>query len=183
MKGYFQNKEETDKVFDEEGWFHTGDIGRFEKGYLKITDRLKNMLKTSLGKNIYPTQIENVYLKSDRIDQIFIIGDKREYLTAIIVPSRETVEVKLAHKLPVMDDPSTLFINDEELRQWIADDAKKLGMGMAKFERIRNFLVKREPFSIESGEMTITLKVKRKVVMERYADEIDLMYAEKECPL
>jgi long-chain acyl-CoA synthetase len=124
-----------------------------------------------------------VYLKSDRIDQIFIIGDKREYLTAIIVPSRETVEVKLVHKLPVMDDPSTLFISDEELRQWIADDAKKLGMGMAKFERIRNFLVKREPFSIESGEMTITLKVKRKVVMERYADEIDLMYAEKECPL
>jgi long-chain acyl-CoA synthetase len=183
MKGYFQNKEETDKVFDEEGWFHTGDIGRFEKGYLKITDRLKNMLKTSLGKNIYPTQIENVYLKSERIDQIFIIGDKREYLTAIIVPSRETMEVKLAHKLPVMDDAGTVFINDAELEQWIAEDAKKLGMGMAKFERIRNFMLKREPFSIESGEMTITLKVKRKVVMERYGEEIDIMYAEKECPL
>ena len=65
----------------------------------------------------------------------------------------------------------------------IAEDAKKLGMSMAKFERIRNFMLKREPFSIESGEMTITLKVKRKVVMERYGEEIDLMYAEKDCPL
>jgi len=141
------------------------------------------MLKTSLGKNIYPTQIENVYLKSERIDQIFIIGDKREYLTAIIVPSRETMELKLAHKLPVMDDTSSVFINDAELVKWIAEDAKKLGMGMAKFERIRNFLLKREPFSIESGEMTITLKVKRKVVIERYSEEIDLMYTESEFPL
>ncbi len=183
MKGYFQNKEETDNVFDADGWFHTGDIGRFEKGYLKITDRLKNMLKTSLGKNIYPTQIENVYLKSDRIDQIFIIGDKREYLTAIIVPSRETMEVKLAHKLPLLDKEGDMFIHDSELRAWIAEDAKKLGMGMAKFERIRNFLIKREVFSIESGEMTITLKVKRKVVMERYAEDIDAMYSEMDCPL
>lgn len=183
MKGYFQNKEETDKVFDEDGWFHTGDIGRFEKGYLKITDRLKNMLKTSLGKNIYPTQIENVYLKSDRIDQIFIIGDKREYLTAIIVPSRETMEMQYKDKLPLLDDASKVFLHDGDLIKWIAEDAKKLGLNLAKFERIRNFLVKREPFSIESGEMTITLKVKRKVVMERYASEIEAMYAEKECPL
>lgn len=93
------------------------------------------------------------------------------------------MEVKFAHKLSLMDDEGTVFINDLEMQQWIAEDAKKLGMGMAKFERIRNFLVKREPFSIESGEMTITLKVKRKVVMERYGKEIDLMYAEKDCPL
>ncbi len=183
MKGYFQNQEETDKVFDEEGWFHTGDIGRFEKGYLKITDRLKNMLKTSLGKNIYPTQIENVYLKSDRIDQIFIIGDKREYLTAIIVPSRETLEEQNSSKAALLDDPQHLFIEDLEIQRWIAEDAKKLGLGLAKFERIRNFLIKREPFSIESGEMTITLKVKRKVVMERYEKEIDALYAQQECPL
>lgn len=183
MKGYFQNQEETDKVFDAEGWFHTGDIGRFEKGYLKITDRLKNMLKTSLGKNIYPTQIENVYLKSDRIDQIFIIGDKREYLTAIIVPSRETLEEQLPDKVALLEDTHALFLEDVGLQRWIVEDAKKLGLGLAKFERIRNFLIKREPFSIESGEMTITLKVKRKVVMERYEKEIEAMYAQQECPI
>jgi long-chain acyl-CoA synthetase len=140
------------------------------------------MLKTSLGKNIYPTQIENVYLQSERIDQVFIIGDKREYLTAIIIPSAETMQEQIPHKMDLLKSGQD-FINDEELTQWIAQEAKKLGMQLAKFERIRNFMVKREPFSIENGDMTITLKVKRKVVMERYADEIDLMYAQQECPL
>jgi long-chain acyl-CoA synthetase len=76
-----------------------------------------------------------------------------------------------------------VFINDPEIETWIAQDAKKLGMGMAKFERIRDFLVKREPFSVESGEMTISLKVKRKVVHDRYEKEINEMYARQDCPL
>jgi long-chain acyl-CoA synthetase len=182
MKGYWQNKEETDKVFDAEGWFHTGDIGRFDQGYLKITDRLKNMLKTSLGKNIYPTQIENVLLKSERLDQVFIIGDKREYLTALIVPSIETLQEQLPSKVALMESGGE-FIEDEELTKWLAQDIKKLSNNLAKFERIKNFLVKREPFSIENGDMTITLKVKRKVVMEKYAAEIEAMYAQTDCPL
>jgi long-chain acyl-CoA synthetase len=121
-------------------------------------------------------------LQSERIDQVFIIGDKREYLTAIIIPSAETMQEQIPHKMDLLKSGQD-FINDEELTQWIAQEAKKLGMQLAKFERIRNFMVKREPFSIENGDMTITLKVKRKVVMERYADEIDLMYAQQECPL
>ncbi|MGC6414978.1 MAG: AMP-dependent synthetase/ligase [Bacteroidia bacterium] len=182
MKGYWQNEAETKNVFDEDGWFHTGDIGKFEKGYLKITDRLKNMLKTSLGKNIYPTQIENVYLQSDRIEQIFIIGDKREFLTAIIVPNKETAEEQIPEKLSAWDTEDD-FIYDSDLEKWIAEDAKKISRNMAKFERIRNFRLKREPFSIENGDMTITLKVKRKVVLEKYNAQIEQMYSEKDCPL
>jgi long-chain acyl-CoA synthetase len=182
MKGYYQNKAETDNVFDDDGWFHTGDIGRFDRGYLKITDRLKNMLKTSLGKNIYPTQIENVYLKSSRIDQIFIIGDKREFLTAIIIPSEEAIREQIPGKLDLLQGDND-FILDDELTAWLAQDAKKVGNQLAKFERIKNFLVKREPFSVENGDMTITLQVKRKVVMERYINEIDAMYLSVECPL
>jgi len=182
MKGYWQNEAETKNVFDEDGWFHTGDIGKFEKGYLKITDRLKNMLKTSLGKNIYPTQIENVYLQSDRIEQIFIIGDKREFLTAIIVPNKETAEEQIPDKLSAWDTEDD-FIYDSDLEKWIAEDAKKISRNMAKFERIRNFRLKREPFSIENGDMTITLKVKRKVVLEKYDAQIEQMYSEKDCPL
>jgi len=182
MKGYWQNEAETKNVFDEDGWFHTGDIGKFEKGYLKITDRLKNMLKTSLGKNIYPTQIENVYLQSDRIEQIFIIGDKREFLTAIIVPNKETAEEQIPDKLSAWDTEDD-FIYDSDLEKWIAEDAKKISRNMAKFERIRNFRLKREPFSIENGDMTITLKVKRKVVLEKYNAQIEQMYSEKDCPL
>jgi long-chain acyl-CoA synthetase len=166
MKGYWQNKEETDKVFDADGWFHTGDIGRFDQGYLKITDRLKNMLKTSLGKNIYPTQIENVLLKSDRLDQVFIIGDKRDFLTAIIHPSMDELKSAFGGRKDYFEvsDP---FIQDEEIKKWMQEDVKKLSENLAKFERIKDFIVKREPFSVEAGDLTITLKIKRKVVMEK----------------
>ena len=176
MKGYYQKKEETDNVFDQDGWFHTGDIGRFEKGYLKITDRLKNMLKTSLGKNIYPTQIENVYLKSDRIDQVFIIGDKREYLTAIVVPNVETLEEQNKEKADSLSEGGD-FTNDEWIKKWILEHMKESAKQLAKFERVKDILVKKEPFSVENGDMTITLKVKRKVVMEKYEKEIESLYA------
>src|SRR5690606_34968401 len=92
MKGYWNKPEETANVIDSKRWFHTGDIGRFYKGNLQITDRLKNMLVNSYGKNIYPTPVENIYLKSDKIEQIFLLGDKREYVTAIIVPSKERLQ-------------------------------------------------------------------------------------------
>ncbi|RYE18694.1 MAG: long-chain fatty acid--CoA ligase, partial [Sphingobacteriaceae bacterium] len=91
MKGYWNKPEETRNVIDEDGWFHTGDIGRFYKGNLQITDRLKNMLVNSFGKNVYPTPVENTYLKSPKIEQIFLIGDKREYITAIIIPPKDTL--------------------------------------------------------------------------------------------
>src|SRR5690606_25547162 len=95
MKGYWNKPEETANVIDKAGWFHTGDIGRFYKGNLQITDRLKNMLVNAFGKNIYPTPVENTYLKSHKIEQIFLIGDKREYITAIIVPSQENLIANL----------------------------------------------------------------------------------------
>jgi len=174
MKGYWNNKVETDKVFDEDGWFHTGDIGRFEKGYLKITDRLKNMLVTSLGKNIYPTQLENNFLKSPRIEQIFIIGDKQEFVTAIIVPAKEEAVAKGMDA--ALFDSENVFIEDEKMRHWLMEDVKKYNENLAKFERVKDFIIKRTPFSIEDGDMTITLKVKRKVVMEKFADEISKLY-------
>jgi long-chain acyl-CoA synthetase len=175
MKGYWNNKVETDKVFDEEGWFHTGDIGRFEKGYLKITDRLKNMLVTSLGKNIFPTQLENNFLKSPRIEQIFIIGDKREFITAIIVPNRDEAISQISVEASAFEGDSP-FMNHEALQHWLAEDIKKYNENLSKFERVKEFLIKRNPFSIEDGDMTITLKVKRKIVMEKFAKEIDNMY-------
>ncbi len=175
MKGYWNNKAETDKVFDQDGWFHTGDIGRFEKGYLKITDRLKNMLVTSLGKNIYPTQLENNFLKSPKIEQIFIIGDKQEFVTAIIVPNMEEA---ITRGIPAsVFEHEDAFIESDELRQWLGEDVKKYNENLAKFERVKDFLIKRTPFSIEDGDMTITLKVKRKVVMEKFQNEISKLYA------
>jgi long-chain acyl-CoA synthetase len=175
MQGYWGKKEATEEVFDADGWFHTGDIGRFERGYLKITDRLKNMLKTSLGKNIYPTQIENVLLRSPRLEQVFIIGDKKEFLTAIIHPNMEELKTAFGGRKDYFES-SDPFIQDDTIKKWMLEDIKKLNDKLAKFERIKDFIIKREPFSVEAGDMTITLKVKRKVVMEKYNEQIEAMY-------
>jgi len=175
MKGYWNNPSETAKVFDNEGWFHTGDIGKFEKGYLKITDRLKNMLVTSLGKNVFPTQVENIYLRSAKIEQIFIIGDKREYITAIIIPNAEELEEKFGVNKAFFEE-SDEFIVDQKIVDWLNLDIRKLSEQLAKFERIKEFIVKRNAFSIENGELTATLKIKRKVVMEKFSKEIESMY-------
>jgi long-chain acyl-CoA synthetase len=178
MKGYWNKPEETATVIDSEGWFHTGDIGRFYKGNLQITDRLKNMLVNAYGKNIYPTPVENTYLKSSRIEQVFLIGDKREYITAIIVPAKEIVQEAFNLTEEFFNKPE-LFIEDKEITDWIAQDIKRLSNELAKFERIKNFKVKRNPFSMDEGEITPTMKAKRKVIEKKYASDIDEMYLQE----
>lgn len=178
MKGYWNKPEETANVIDDEGWFHTGDIGRFFKGNLQITDRLKNMLVNAYGKNIYPTPVENTYLKSSRIEQVFLIGDKREYITAIIVPAKEIMQEAFNLTEEFFNRPE-LFIEDKEIIDWIAQDIKRLSHELAKFERIKNFKVKRNPFSMDEGEITPTMKAKRKVIEKKYATAIDEMYLQE----
>jgi long-chain acyl-CoA synthetase len=178
MKGYWNKPEETATVIDAEGWFHTGDIGRFFKGNLQITDRLKNMLVNAYGKNIYPTPVENTYLKSPKIEQVFLVGDKREYITAIIVPSREMLEETFKKSNEFFEKPE-LFIEDKEIVDWISQDIKRLSNELAKFERIKNFIVKRNAFSMDEGEVTPTMKAKRKVIEKKYAKDIDEMYLQE----
>jgi long-chain acyl-CoA synthetase len=134
------------------------------------------MLVTSLGKNIYPTPVENNYLQSPKIEQIFIIADKREYVTALVVPNQEEYKQKFG----VGDDFFTQeerFIDDPAVQAWLEEDIKRLGEALAKYARIRAFRVKRHMFTQESGELTITLKTKRKVVTQNYEKEIEAMYA------
>ncbi|PWG79343.1 AMP-dependent synthetase/ligase [Pararcticibacter amylolyticus] len=178
MKGYWNKPEETAMVIDQEGWFHTGDIGLFHKGNLKITDRIKNILVNSYGKNIYPTPVENTYLKSQKIEQIFLIGDKREYITAIIVPSKDSLQHQFGLTEEFFQRPD-MFIEDEEIVNWIAQDVRTLSNELAKFERIKNFKIKRNPFSIEAGEITPSLKAKRKVIEKKYAEDINKLYQEE----
>nr|WP_067059237.1 long-chain fatty acid--CoA ligase [Mucilaginibacter sp. L294] len=175
MKGYWKKPEETAAVIDPDGWFHTGDIGRFYRGNLQITDRLKNMLVNAYGKNIYPTPVENTYLKSPKIEQVFLIGDKREFITAILVPGRELLQETFKLSDDFFENPET-FIDNKEIADWINQDVKKLSNELAKFERIKNFKLKRTPFSMEAGEITPTLKAKRKVIEKKYADAIDDLY-------
>ncbi|WP_129713637.1 long-chain fatty acid--CoA ligase [Pedobacter sp. SYP-B3415] len=176
MKGYFNKPAETAEAIDRDGWFHTGDIGRFFKGNLQITDRLKNMIVNAYGKNVYPTPVENIYLKSTKIDQLFLIGDKKEYITAIVIPNRENLEEQFGLKDDFFQSPE-VFIEDQNIHDWISSDIRKLSGELAKFERIRNFKIKRTPFSQEAGEITPTLKIKRRVVEQKYAQAIKDLYA------
>jgi long-chain acyl-CoA synthetase len=178
MKGYWRKPEETAAVIDSEGWFHTGDIGRFYKGNLQITDRLKNMLVNAYGKNIYPTPVENTYLKSPKIEHVFLLGDKREYITAILVPGRELLQETFKLDNDFFEKPD-VFIEEPEIIEWINQDVKKYSNELAKFERIKNFKLKRVPFSMEAGEITPTMKAKRKVIEKKYAEAIDELYLQE----
>jgi len=175
MKGYWKKPVETAEVIDKDGWFHTGDVGRFYKGNLQITDRIKNMLINAYGKNIYPTPVENTYLKSPKIEQIFLIGDKREYITAIITPSKETLQETFNLNEEFFNEKEQ-FIKDQKIIDWLDEDIRKYSTELAKFERLKSFIVKRNPFSIEEGEITPTMKAKRKVIEKKYSEKIDEMY-------
>jgi long-chain acyl-CoA synthetase len=175
MKGYWNLPEQTAAAIDADGWLHTGDVGKFYKGYLKITDRIKNILVNSFGKNIYPTPIENAYLKSNRIEQIFLIGDKQEYLTAIIVPSKEEMKEVFGVNEKYFNEGED-FITDEKIYKWIEDDMRVHEKELGKFERVKHFCIKRKPFSLEAEEMTPTQKIKRKIVEKKYETAIKDMY-------
>ena len=177
MQGYFNKPAETAEAIDKHNWFHTGDIGRFYKGNLQITDRLKNMIVNAYGKNVYPTPVENIYLKSLKIEQLFLIGDKREYLTAFIIPNRESMQEKFSLPDAFFSSPE-IFIDDPEIISWINQDIRKLSNELSKFERIKNFKIKRNPFSMDEGEITPTMKIKRKVVEKKYAESINDLYKE-----
>ncbi len=175
MKGYWNKPQETAEVIDPDGWFHTGDIGRYYMGNLQITDRIKNMLVNAYGKNIYPTPVENTYLKSSKIEQIFLIGDKREYVTAILIPSKEVLQ-ETFHLNEEFFQEKDSFIRDQKILDWLNEDIRKYSTELAKFERMKSFLVKRTPFSIEEGEITPTMKAKRKVIENKYSEDISEMY-------
>jgi long-chain acyl-CoA synthetase len=175
MKGYWNLPVETAEAIDKDGWLHTGDVGKFEKGYLKITDRIKNIIVNAFGKNLYPTPIENVYLKSNRIEQIFLIGDRQEYLTAIVIPSKEEMKEKFGYPESWFKEGEP-FVNDKEVRTWMDEAMHKQSLELGKFERVKNYVIKRLPFSLEEGEMTPTQKAKRKVIEQKYAGAIRDMY-------
>jgi len=175
MQGYWNLPELTAEAIDKDGWLHTGDVGKFYKGYLKITDRIKNIIVNSFGKNVYPTPIENMYVKSAKIEQLFLIGDGQEYLTAIIVPSKEEMKEKFGVNEEYFNSGDD-FIDDEKIKKWIESDMKHLEKDLGKFERVKSFIIKRKAFSVESGELTVTLKPKRKFIIEKYSQHIKNMY-------
>ncbi len=175
MLGYYKKKKETEEVL-ENGWLHTGDIGVFDaEGFLIITDRKKHLFKTTGGKYIAPTPIENMFLASKYIDQFVIIGDRRMFITALVVPDFEALkEYADAHRIPYEDEKD--LVQKKQIYEFLEKEFAKFQKNLASYERIRKFTLLDHPFSIETGEMTPSLKLKRKVIEQRYSDLIEDMY-------
>lgn len=165
MKGYWKNADATHAAIDADGYLHTGDIGSFNaRGHLCITDRKKHILVSSGGKNIAPQPIEALIAESPLIDQVILIGDGREFCTALVVPD--------------MDAVRTSGIEVKDLHDVLRADIDQRQRSLSKYERIRRFTIIDTPFTVDNGMLTPTLKIKRKAVENHYAQIIEAMYAE-----
>ena len=178
MKGYYQNQEKTDEVFTDDGWLRTGDIGKMEDGYLFITDRKKSVFKLSTGKYIAPQIIENRLVESGYIDQAVVIGYKRKFCSALIIPNFENVKKRLQDKGKSLSEGKA--DEDANLRDLIQREVDKVNKDLSPWETVKRFVILDDPFTIESGELTPTHKVKRSKVKEHYEAEIDSMYEDVE---
>ncbi len=176
MKGYWNKPEATAEVMDSDGWFHTGDIGRFNKGNLQITDRLKHMIVNAGGKNIYPGPIEDLLKTIPYIEQAVLLGEKQNFMSALIVPDYDALKIWARHQSLSYTDERDL-LSKPEVKSLFDKEIKQLSKTMASHEKIRDFRIIPDPFSIEGGEMTPTLKVKRRVIESKYADLIKEIYA------
>ncbi|MFN3560977.1 MAG: AMP-dependent synthetase/ligase [Chloroherpetonaceae bacterium] len=176
MKGYWRDEQATKEVIDEDGWFHTGDIGEIdEDNYLKITDRKKHIIVNSGGKNIAPLPIENLIASSPLVEQVVVIGEKRPFLSAIIVPNFDTLKT-FADQNGIKYESNLELMQKEEIKKLYDDLLRKISRDLASHEKVRRFLLVAEQFSIDKGEMTPTLKIKRKVVEQKFKDEIEALY-------
>jgi long-chain acyl-CoA synthetase len=180
MKGYYKNEEETKETIDKDNWLHTGDIGYLDKdGFLYITDRKKNIIVTSGGKNIAPQPIENLLITSRYIEQALVLGDKRKYCTAFIVINPDSVKhYAEKHSLEFKNDKD--LIEHTSIKELIRKEIDNLSVDLASYETLKKFTLLHEPFSIENGELTPTLKIKRNVVEQKYFAKIEEMYSEEE---
>lgn len=178
MKGYYKNEEQTKEVIDEDGWFSTGDIGKIdEDGYLYITDRKKSMFKLSTGKYVAPQNVENQLSNSGYIDQVIVVGFQKKFCSALIVPAYENVKKRLKRDGYTPTEP---FNKDEKIRELIQQEVDKTNKQLSPWETVKKFSLLENPLTIDSGELTPTMKVKRNVVRDKYQDRIDAMYPKED---
>jgi long-chain acyl-CoA synthetase len=177
MPGYWNRPDETAEVFDADGWFRTGDVGRFEGGYLRITDRIKHMIVSKGGKNIYPGPIEERFATHPLVEQIMVVGEGREFLTALIVPSLDVLRDEAAARgLDARSDEALLA--EPALLGLFTDLIREDSREAASHEKIRDVRLVAEPFTVENDLLTPTMKLKRSAIEDRHADLVEAMYAD-----
>jgi len=176
FREYFNDPAATREAIDADGWLHTGDIGTLdEEGFLRITDRKKDIIVTSGGKNIAPQNVENLLKNDPLVSQAFVYGDRRKYLTALLTLSPEEIGNWAAQKGIPEKDPEALSKRPEVerlMQEWV----EEVNRGLAPFEQVKKFVLLGKDFTQETGELTPTLKVRRKVVVEKYGRLLDALY-------
>jgi len=177
MKGYWKNEEATKEMIDDDGWLHTGDVGRFVNGRLQITDRIKHMIVNAGGKNIYPGPIEDMFKTSKWIDQLVVVGEKQAYMAALIVPDFEALESHARQNDIQFDDIEDL-LDKESIINLFSKELRSFSKELASHEKIRDFRLLPQEFSVETGELTPTLKVKRRVIEDKYGHLIEDIFSE-----
>jgi long-chain acyl-CoA synthetase len=175
MKGYYNKPEETRQAIDTEGWFHTGDIGVIEDGFLRITDRKKDIIVTAGGKNIAPQPIENMVKSSKYVSQAVLIGDRRKYPVLLVVPNFENLEA-WAHRQNIIWTDRSQLLAMPTVQAKMEKEVFGTLKGLASFETPKKIALLERDFTVESGELTPTLKVKRRVIEQRYKAVIDALY-------
>jgi long-chain acyl-CoA synthetase len=179
MKGYWNNPESTAQAIDSEGWFHTGDIGEVDKdGFLKITDRKKDIIINAYGKNIAPQPIEALLKSSPYVGTPVLIGDRRKYLCALIVPNFEKLQREAA-ALGVTTKDQGELVSDPRVKALIQGELDRFNKNLDRQEKIRRFALLPRDFTIDEDEITPSLKVKRKVIDKKYKHLIDQMYEDE----
>ncbi|WP_099074797.1 AMP-dependent synthetase/ligase [Proteus alimentorum] len=176
MKGYFNKPEDTAAAFTEDGWLRTGDAGALDSdGMLFITERLKDLMKTSNGKYIAPQMIEGTLGQDRFIEHIAVIADTRKFVSALIVPCFDALE-EHARALNLKYQDRMELLRHTKIKELFDERLREMQKNFASFHQVKRFTLLAEGFSMESGELTPTLKLRRKIIFERYRNEIELMY-------
>lgn len=176
FKGYYKNEAATAEALDDDGWLHSGDIGKIENGFLKITDRKKDLIITAGGENIAPQVIEGKLKSISVVSQAVVVGDARKHLSALLTIDETKLEDALSESgssAKTMADAS----DDEKVHQWLMNQVNEVNKDLARVQTIKKIKVLPADLSIEGGELTPTMKVKRKIVNKKYADEIEAFYS------
>jgi long-chain acyl-CoA synthetase len=179
MKGYYNRPDLTAEVIDTEGWFHTGDVGELAEGrFLRITDRKKEMFKTSGGKYIAPQVLENKIKESPVVEQVMVVGEGRHFPAALIVPNFDALRLWCEHK-EISYTSDSEIVNHPQVVEKFERDIEKFNEDFGQWERIKQFRLLAKPWTIEGGELTPTMKLKRRSIMEQYDGLVQSIYEEE----
>jgi long-chain acyl-CoA synthetase len=178
MQGYYKRPDINDEAFTQDGWFRTGDIGQFDSdGYLTITDRKKDLLKTSGGKYVAPQPLESLIKSSRFVSQVVVVGNNRKFVSALVVPNLEVLK-SYAEMKGIKYTSEAQLLGDPKILDLIQRQIDKFTQETAKYERIKKVALIAKEMTAESGELTPTLKPRRSIIEKKYADVIDKLYAE-----